>query len=112
MFRRQFVQLITFAGAGSLAAMAGAESTDTKTVTYQVKGFSCATCAVGLDAMLQKQKGVKWSQSTYPQGTVIIKFDPKQGTDQSLRAFIASAGFTVDDESSGENKLQNLEARK
>ncbi len=109
MFRRQFVQLITFAGAGSLAAIAGAESTETAGVIYHVKGFSCVTCAVGLDAMLQKQKGVKWSQSTYPQGVVTIKFDPKRITDAELRTFIGNMGFAVDEEFSGQKQIQNIE---
>ena len=109
MFRRQFVQLITFAGAGSLAALAGGETAETQTLPYRVKGFSCVPCAVGLDAMLQKQTGVKWSQSTYPQGVVTIKFDPKRITDAELRTFIGSMGFAVDEQFSGQKQIQNIE---
>lgn len=94
MFRRQFVQLI---GAGSLASIAAVEANGTNTVTYRVSGFSCVTCAVGLDAMLQKQKGVTWSRSSYPDGTVVVKFDPKLVTEVSLRTFIAGMGFTVEE---------------
>jgi copper chaperone CopZ len=95
MFRRQFVQLMTLVGAASLATIATAESNEIHTVTYRVKGFSCVTCAVGLDAMLQQQKGVKGSRSTYPDGKVVIKFDPKTVTVAALQAFIAGMGFTV-----------------
>jgi copper chaperone CopZ len=95
MFRRQFVQLIAAVGTGSVASIAAAEAKGTETVTYRVKGFSCVTCAVGLDTMLQKQKGIASSKSTYPDGIVIIKFDSQQVSDQSLRAFIADMGFTV-----------------
>jgi copper chaperone CopZ len=96
MFRRQFVELITLLSAGTLATTAATELTKTTTLTYRVKGFSCVTCAVGLDAMLQKQKGVTWSRSTYPDGAVVVKFDPKQASDASLRAFILNMGFTVE----------------
>jgi copper chaperone len=95
MFRRQFFQLMTLVGAGQLATITTAEASETTTVTYSVKGFSCITCAVGLDAMLQRQKGIVWSRSTYPDGTVVIKFDPEKLTDSSIRAFIAEMGFTV-----------------
>ena len=95
MFRRQFFQLMTLVGAGQLATITTAKASETKTVTYSVKGFSCVTCAVGLDAMLQRQKGIVWTRSTYPDGTVVIKFDPEKLTDSSLQAFIAEMGFTV-----------------
>jgi hypothetical protein len=52
MFRRQFVRLIAAVGTGSVAAIAATKAKDGKRVTYVVKGFSCITCAVGLDTML------------------------------------------------------------
>ena len=97
MFRRQFVQLISLVGAGSLAVTAAAKASRATTVTYRIEGFSCITCAVGLDAMLQRQKGVIWSQSTYPDGIVVIKFDSEALTDDSLRSFIAEMGFAVEE---------------
>jgi copper chaperone CopZ len=95
MFRRQFVQLMTLVGAASLATIATGENNEIRTVTYRVKGFSCVTCAVGLDTMLQQQKGVRGSRSTYPDGRVVVKFDPRAVSDASLQAFIAGMGFTV-----------------
>jgi copper chaperone CopZ len=94
MFRRKFVQLI---GAGSLASIAAVEAVGTHTVSYRVKGFSCVTCAVGLDEMLRQQKGVASSRSSYPDGLVVVRFDPKEVTDASLRTFIAGMGFTVEE---------------
>ena len=105
MIRRQFIQLMTLAGAGagSLAALEKLKAHATETVTYRVKGFSCITCAVGLDAMLREQKGIARSQSSYPDGIVKIEFDPTVVTGQSLRAFISSMGFTVENEGKGQN---------
>ena len=65
---------MTFAGAGSLAP--AAKAAQTKTVTYKIKGFSCITCAVGLDVMLRRNKGVLRSNSTYPEAITTIDFDP------------------------------------
>lgn len=96
LFRRRFIQGITFAG-GSLRAFGASPADETKTITYLVKGFTCPTCAVGLDTMLCRQKGVVRSKSTYPEGIVRIAFDPRFVTDGSLRSFIAEMGFRVEE---------------
>jgi copper chaperone CopZ len=98
MFRRQFVQFVATLGASSMATIAAADTKGTKTVTYVVKGFSCVTCAVGLDTMLQKQKGIVWSKSTYPEGIVKIQFDPREVTEKALQELICEMGFTVAEE--------------
>ena len=33
-----------------------AEAKENRSVTYRVKGFTCVTCAVGLEVMLRQQK--------------------------------------------------------
>jgi copper chaperone CopZ len=98
MFRRQFVQFVATLSAGSVATIAAADTEGIKTVTYVVKGFSCVTCAVGLDTVLEKQKGIVRCKSTYPDGIVKIQFDPQGITEQSIRASIAEMGFTVAEE--------------
>ncbi len=98
MFRRQFVQFVATFGASSVATIAAADAKGMKTVTYVVRGFSCVTCAVGLDTMLGKQKGTAWSKSSYPDGIVKIQFDPKEVTEAQLKAFISEMGFTVAEE--------------
>ena len=96
MFRRQFMQLIAFSSvvvwnpAESIAA-AGSRAT----LVLQVKGFTCITCAVGLDTMLGKERGVLSSRSTYPGGRVTIVFDPKEASENAIRGFIAEMGFSV-----------------
>jgi copper chaperone CopZ len=94
MIRRKFLQLATLSGAGALATL-GIEASERKTVAYRVRGFTCITCAVGLDALLQRQRGVIWSTSSYPEGTVKIEFHPHLVTESSLKAFIAEMGFSV-----------------
>ncbi|AXC13494.1 hypothetical protein ACPOL_4217 [Acidisarcina polymorpha] len=94
MFRRKFLQLATLASAGALAPMDALATV--KTATYHVKGFSCITCATGLDTMLAKEKGIQSSKSTYPEGLVKVAYDPKQTNERSIVAFITDLGFTVD----------------
>jgi len=95
MFRRQFVQFFAALGTSGVATLAIAETEGTNSVTYVVKGFSCVTCAVGLDTMLQKQKGIARSQSTYPDGIVKIQFDGKKVQEKEIQAFINEMGFTI-----------------
>lgn len=94
MIRRRFLELATLAGAGSLTGL-GIEAAERRSVVYRVRGFTCITCAVGLDALLQRQRGVIRSTSTYPEGTVAIEFHPHLVTESSLKAFIAEMGFAV-----------------
>jgi copper chaperone CopZ len=95
MIRRQFLQLATMAGVGGLAPLEGMAAAATKTVSYFVQGFSCITCATGLDTMLSRQKGIASSQSTYPEGKITVSFHPNQITEQAIVTFITDLGFTV-----------------
>jgi copper chaperone CopZ len=96
MFRRRFLQLATMASVGGLAPLEGVAAGASKTVTYMVKGFSCITCATGLDTMLSQQKGITSSKSTYPEGKVAVGFDPKRTNELAIIAFITSLGFKVE----------------
>jgi copper chaperone CopZ len=94
MSRRRFLQFLAISGAGALAFEAKGLGT-ARTVIYQVKGFSCITCAVGLDTLLGKQKGILGSKSTYPGGKVTVRFDPDAIDEKSIEGFITEMGFTV-----------------
>ena len=93
MFRRRFLQMLTLASASPLIAVESLAAGATNTVTYHVTGFTCITCATGLDTMLGRHKGIKSSASTYPQGIVKITFNPDQVTEQWIEGFIADLGF-------------------
>ncbi len=95
MFRRRFLQLVTMASVGGLAPLEAVSATATTIVIYRVKGFTCITCATGLDTLLGQQKGVASSRSTYPEGKVTVTFDPRQITKQAIVTFITDLGFTV-----------------
>jgi copper chaperone CopZ len=101
MFRRRFLQLVTMASVGTLAPVEGKSAGASKIATYRVKGFSCITCATGLDTMLGQQNGIASSKSTYPEGKVTVGFDPHQISEQAIVAFITDLGFTVQPEPKG-----------
>ena len=66
-----------------------------RTVAYGVKGFSCETCATGLEVMLRRQKGVVRASASYADARVVIGFDENLTSEDTLKEFIASCGFTV-----------------
>ena len=104
MLRRKFVQLIATAGAGTLVSAAAtsaaaSEPAANARVTFHVKGFSCITCAVGLDTMLTQKRGVVSTHSSYPESVVVIRFNSSQITESELRSFIAEMGFVVEEQS-------------
>jgi copper chaperone CopZ len=83
------------ASVGGLAPLEAVSAAATRTVIYQVKGFTCITCATGLDTLLGQQKGIASSKSTYPEGKATVTFDPKLTSEQAIVNFIADLGFTV-----------------
>lgn len=101
MQRRRFVQMMTLAGVGTVAAAELAHAGETKTVIWRVKGFTCVTCAVGLETMLREQKGVKRVKATYPDAQVTIQYDPTSVNEDRLREFISELGFTTESATHG-----------
>ena len=94
MFRRDFLQQVTV-GAGGLAAAGAARGAESRIVSYKIDGFSCVTCAVGLEVMLRQQKGIVKVKASYPERQAVIEFDPEQINEDSIKNFIDSIGFKV-----------------
>ena len=93
MIRRKFLSLATLAGAGSLAAIEGVALTERRTVTFRITGFTCITCAVGLETLLEKEKGVIHAKASYPENVTTITYNPAHTSEAALADFIASTGF-------------------
>lgn len=96
MLRRRFIQFMTVAGAGGLATLGTLEAGDAKTVTYKIKGFTCITCAVGLETLLRQQKGVVWARASYPDATTTIRYQPATVSEDQIKVYIAEMGFTAE----------------
>lgn len=96
MFRRQFMQFVALSSVGVVNPVETLASVRPRTtLILQVKGFTCPTCAVGLDTLLGKERGIVSSHSTYPEGKVTVVFDPKESSEESIRELIVEMGFTI-----------------
>lgn len=107
MIRRQFIKLATLTGATGLASFGAVEALrenpapagakNIQTVMWHVRGFTCVTCAVGLETLLRQKKGVVEVNATYPQGIVTVQYDPDLVSQNALRSAISELGFTAED---------------
>jgi copper chaperone CopZ len=97
MFRRHFIRRITMAGAVSLAAAGTAPAKNGKSVVYRIQGFTCVTCAVGLETLLRREPGMERAEASYPNATVVIEFDPARVSEKRLKELISEMGFSVAD---------------
>jgi copper chaperone CopZ len=96
MDRRKFICGITAAGATArVNATAAAAPKETAGVNWKVNGFTCVTCAVGLEVMLRGMRGVVRAKASYPENTVAIGFDSHLTNEKTLREFISACGFQV-----------------
>lgn len=108
MDRRGFLYRLTAAGAAGAAVSvelgcgSGTPAHDsaaamgaTARVTYQVTGFTCITCAVGLETMLRGVRGVTAASASYGEHQVTIAFDEQVTSEDALRQFISDCGFSV-----------------
>jgi Cu+-exporting ATPase len=104
MHRRSFIRTLAGTGAGVALLKLGASearSTGNASVKWTVKGFTCVTCAVGLQTILERQAGIAWVKAEYPSGKVEIGFDSKTLAPAKIKQLIEQAGFRVTEETAG-----------
>ncbi len=75
MDRRKFFCRVTGAAATTAGLELSAAQRQLRKVNYGVKGFTCITCAVGLEVMLRGLKGIANAKASYPANKVSIEFD-------------------------------------
>ena len=104
MNRRKFLNQVMGGVAGTAAGiglakvglnLVEAAPKENQSVTLKVRGFTCITCATGLEVMLLEQKGVVRVAASYPEGNVLIGFDRNITSEETLKEFVSSCGFRI-----------------
>ena len=104
MDRRKFLYGVMTGAVGATAGLGLAQhglrtgknvSGEVRSVTYQVRGFTCVTCATGLEVILLRQEGVARATASYPEAKVVIGFDDALISEQALKDVITGCGFSV-----------------
>jgi copper chaperone CopZ len=95
MIRRRFLGLITLAGASGATALtkAAQSRSDVKTTTFRVTGFTCITCATGLETLLGREAGVLAVKASYPEGIASVRYDARSTSDDQIQRTIEAMGF-------------------
>ena len=94
MDRRRFLSRLTAASA-AVSLDVGCGKRATRRATYQVRGFTCVTCAVGLEVMLRDVRGVTEASANYAESSVAVAFDEQLISEDALKQFIGSCGFSA-----------------
>ena len=98
MHRRSFIRTLAGTGAGVALLKLGTpetRATENASVTWDVKGFSCVTCAVGLRTILEQHSGIVRVKAAYPSGKVEVGFNSDAITAADIKGLIEGAGFAV-----------------
>ena len=95
MIRRRFLGLMTLTGVSGIASSSAKRFADKKSVTYAVRGFTCITCATGLETLLGREKGVLRVSASYPEGLAKVTYDANSISQADIQHSIESMGFTA-----------------
>ena len=63
--------------------------------TYPILNMSCASCAVNVQSVLKKQKGIKYAAVNFAQKTASIEFTPDLVNPGELKAVVKAAGYDL-----------------
>jgi copper chaperone CopZ len=62
---------------------------------FAVEGMTCAGCAAGLKATLEREEGVARVAVDYEKASARIRFDPARTSVEKLIAAIAETGYSA-----------------
>ncbi|RYZ56327.1 MAG: mercuric transport protein MerTP [Sphingobacteriales bacterium] len=72
-----------------------AQRTNIQTVTFTIKGMTCAGCEEHVNTELAKVPGMIQSVTSYAKRSSVVKFDKSEATVEQLRSAIDKTGYTV-----------------
>lgn len=93
MDRRNFIRNVAATVPAAGLTMEGAAPKETASAKFSVEGYTCITCAVGLETLLKMEKGVVRAQASYPGKSAEVGYDSRLTNEKVLVDFIAQCGF-------------------
>ncbi|HEV8553206.1 MAG TPA: heavy-metal-associated domain-containing protein [Casimicrobiaceae bacterium] len=66
-------------------------------VTFKVEGMHCTSCAATIQALLQRNDGVKRASASFEEGEARVLYDPAAISEDQLADVIQKAGYRVAD---------------
>lgn len=66
-----------------------------KNLTFKVEGMHCTGCASTIQALLQRNDGVKRASASFDAGEARVLYDPAVVSEDVFAAVIEQAGYRV-----------------
>ena len=70
-------------------------------VTLKVEGMHCNGCAATIQALIERNGGVRKAAVSFSDGEARVLYDPQSVTEEQLTATIEEGGFRVTGRSDG-----------
>jgi len=66
-----------------------------KKITLDIAGMRCGACAVGIELMLAKKKGIKTAKVSLNDRTAVIEYDPAIVASSDISKVVSDLGYIV-----------------
>jgi Cu+-exporting ATPase len=62
-------------------------------VIFDIAGMRCGACAVGIELMLGKKKGIKNAKVSLDERTAVVEYDPVMATTSDIVKAVNELGY-------------------
>lgn len=66
-----------------------------QSVTFNIEGMHCTSCAMNIDGELEDTEGVTSAETSYAKSKTVVTYDPTKITEDKLKEVIESLDYSV-----------------
>ena len=79
---------------------------------YRIEGMHCASCAILINKILEKQKGVKSVNASFGAEKLVVQFDSEQISEEKIKELVKNLGYILISEEERTEEEVKLEREK
>ena len=64
-----------------------------KKVTLDIAGMRCGACAIGIELMLARKKGIKSAKVSLNERTAVVEYDPEIVASSDISKVVGDLGY-------------------
>jgi P-type Cu2+ transporter len=76
--------------------------------SFPVSGMSCASCAVTVENVLKKQKGVLAANANYAMNSVWVEYDPSVSDSRAFQSALHASGYDLSEDESDSGEIEQI----